>query len=143
MGLSVRAGYERKAEEFLEFKSWLDNCYAVISVDVSSVHRVQPLEDVGKHYFLGADHQKFGGAALLDTAKRGEFTLLRYMEVLVLPADIEAELTLNDNKNDGIPLLWAGQVIRRMWIRKIFWTNLATSADPAVLLLKGLKFPQR
>jgi len=134
--------YEKTPELYIEYVRPLDNYYVTLYIDVSTVHRVVEFERCAQHWSLGAARQRFAGCMKRDSKTRGEFTVLREIEVLVLPQDLQAELTFNKNTNDGIPLIAAGQRIRRFLIEKAYFTNLAVSADPVILLLKGLQFPQ-
>lgn len=131
-------------EEFARFPTWLDNKYAVLDIPSDNILRGIPLWQCAQHLSLGVARQNFAGISERDSQQRGEFTLCRYIQVLHLPQGGQVEITLNDLKNDSIPLVWVGQAYRHTWITKIYVNNLvAVPNDFARLLLKGGKFPQK
>jgi len=136
--------YEKKAEEYITYPTWLDNAIACIHVDVSSTHKAEPLWKIGKHWSLGAPRQLFEGCGGRPNLQRGFFTLVREIECLKIPSDFAFELHVNDKNADGVYFSRVGQRIRHQYIEELYFTNTVAKKDEYVLLLlKGLKFPEK
>lgn len=136
--------YEKLWKEYVTYPTWLDNAIACLFVPCDVIHKATPLWQCAKHWTMGNPQQVFAGCGTRKDGKKGFFTFVRNVEVLVIPDNFVFELHVNSESADGILMGWQGQTIERQLIRELYFTNLVAVAkgEGVLLKLKGLKWPE-